>query len=183
MSYIAKALKKIQDIRQNKGDHQPGKIVYLTDSPETWPKTILRVLLVICFVLAVLISITVMILTMHKLDSKQIEVINLEKTVKIQEKRINEFITAVNKNQSYDESQLIDLDHRLKQENEYNTNNVNNLTLTSKDSYLKLKDAIIDDKQQIDTLNSDLRALEQKVATISPSNVPAKDVTIPTSGN
>ena len=68
------------------------------------------------------------------------QVLTLEKTIKSQEKRIDDFITAINKNQKFTDSQIRDLDSGLKKEDLDMKAQVNNLALTDNANYDNLKE-------------------------------------------
>jgi len=183
MSYISKTLKKIQELRQNKLEHQPGKIVYLTDVPEAWPKTTLRLFLVVCIVIAILISITIMIVTMRKFDSKQIEVTNLEKTIKVQEKRMNDLVVIINKNEKIRDVQINELNSRFTKEHATTKDLIDASVSSENVHYSDLKGAILDGKEDVNLLENEIKVLGQKIDAMSVASAPAKDVTSPVSGN
>ncbi len=113
MSLISKALKKIQDSRLNNQVRKVGDIVYLTDAPKSLPRTAFMFCLFFGTIVAVLFSSTAIFLSLRNTQSRQIQVLSLEKTIKIQEKRINDLITIINKNQKFKDSQIHDLSFRL----------------------------------------------------------------------
>ena len=105
-------------------------------------------------IVAVLFSTTAIFLAMRSTQSKQIQVSSLEKTVKIEEKRINDLVTAFNKNQKFKDSQIRELNYRL-----------NSLTSTGSAHYDSVKEAIIDEKEQINSLEQSIRTLNERSVT------------------
>ena len=97
---------------------------------------------------SILISITAIIITLNNSESKQVQVVNLENTVKSQEKRINDFITAINKNQKISDSQIRDLNIRLKNASKDTQVEINSLASSESAHYDSTKEAIIDAKQR-----------------------------------
>lgn len=183
MSQISKALKKIQDLRQDHQGPKPENIVYLTDAPKVGPRTTWMVIFALSTASSILISITAIIITLNNSESKQVQVVNLENTVKSQEKRINDFITAINKNQKISDSQIRDLNIRLKNASKDTQVEINSLASSESAHYDSTKEAIIDAKQRLDSLDNYIKSLDQKVQTISVANTQVKDTTSPVTGN
>lgn len=183
MSQISKALQKIAESRQKQQESKAGGIVYLTDAPKTWPKTALMVLLAAGTLGAVSISISAITMTMRNTESKQMQVLALEKTINSQEKRIDDFITAINKNQKFTDSQIRDLHSGLKEEDLDMKAQVSNLALTDSANYDSLKGSVLENKLQVDSLNQYTKTLDQKMEAMSAANTQAKDVTSPATGN
>jgi hypothetical protein len=182
MSQISKALKKIQEIRFN-SMKKPGDIVYLTDTPEIWPKTVLRIILVVSVAVAIFMSIVAIILTLKSTETKQFEVVTLKKTIKAQDKRINDLITSINKNQLAMDGQIQDLNDRLKQNNAGIKVQIDNSTSAGEAHYTDLKEAILDDKEEINSLVKYTKILNQKIEELSAKESQAKDLANPVSGN
>ena len=183
MSLISKALKKSEDSRQNFQKDNPNNIVYLTDVPQSWPRKVLLGFLVISTLSAILISLAAIIFTLKNSESKQNQVLGLEKTIDNQEKQINDFIAAVKKNQKLTDSQVRILNSNFKEQNNEIKIRISNLKLSENDHYSRLKDAILDDKAEIGLLDRYAKNLNQKIERISAAESQAKDLTIPSGGN
>jgi Na+-transporting NADH:ubiquinone oxidoreductase subunit NqrC len=156
MSLISKALKKIENSRENSQEQKVGGIVYLTDAPKPLPITSLLIFLLLGIVAAILLSTTAVILALKNSEAKQVQVLNMDKTIKIQEKRINDLITVINKNQKFTDSQIRNLKVQI-----------NDSKLTDNDHYSNLKDAILNDKEEISYLDNYTKNLNQRIEAIS----------------
>jgi len=122
-------------------------------------------------VAAILISTTAIYFSLRNTVSRQSQVMSLENTIKTQDKRINELISAINKNQSFADSQTRSL-----------KNQISNLKSTDNDHYSDLKDAILSDKEDIAYLNNYTKALKQKIEALSVAAAQAQNVTSSASG-
>ncbi len=160
MSLISKALKKIQDSRVDNQEKKAGGIVYLTDAPKPLPMTSLLFFLLLGIVAAILLSTTAVILALKNSESKQMQVLNMEKTIKIQEKRINDLANVINKNQKLTDNQMRNIKIQI-----------NNSKLTDNGNYSNLKDAILNDKEEIAYLDNYTKGLKQKIEAMSVTNV------------
>jgi methyl-accepting chemotaxis protein len=172
MSIISKALKKAEASRQNLQKEQIKEIVYLSEAPQSWPKTMLMALLTLVTLMTIFISMTAITLTMKN-----------SQTSKSQKKMINDT-----------DYQIRFLNTRLNEEIKGLKARVGQMTATEKDHYASLKDALVDGKQQISSLEGHTQKLEnqtqkldQKIeaisASISQANSQAKDPAAPTAGN
>ena len=177
MSYISNALKKIQESRQKQQAQKLESIVYLTDTPRVWPKTALMILFGVGTIAAILISISAILLVMKNSDSKQMQLFSLEETIRAQGKtitaqneRMTDLIIAINKNQGFTDSQMQNLNLRVKEESRDMKARINSLTSTTSTHYDSLKEAILDDKRQIDSLDSYTKTLDKKIEAMSVSN-------------
>jgi uncharacterized membrane protein YvbJ len=181
MSQILNALRKIQQSRQH--GQMPQAVENDTFVADTPSNNHLMLILAISTVVSVLISIAAVYITLVNVESGHGKVLGLENTVKIQDKRISDFIVAINKNQKFTDTQINDISARLKNETASVDVQLNQLTSSSNDHYTSLKAAVLDDKQGIDILNNYARELNQKIETIAASNVQAKDIISPSTAN
>ena len=163
MSLISKALKKIQESRLGNQEQKAGGIVYLADAPKPLPITSLLIFLLLGIVAAILLSTTAVIFALKNSELKQIQVLSLEKTIKTQEKRINDLIIVINKNQKFTDSQMRNLKIQI-----------NNFKSTDNDHYSNLKDAILNDKEEIAYLDNYTKNLKQKIEAMSIANTPTE---------
>jgi hypothetical protein len=203
MSLLGKALKKAQISRENLQENEKKDIVYLSDVPESRTKSVLTALLAAGTTVAIITSMAAIMLTLKNSESKQIQVLGLEKTIKTQEKtiktqdkaikiqektikiqfkRIDDIIIAINKDQKYSNSQTGELNSRLNKESLAIKDRMDNMTLTDNAHYADLKNAVLNDKQAISYLNNYTKKLEQKVEAMSVTDSLAKDTTSPASG-
>jgi len=164
MSLISKALKKSQESRQNIQEDKTKGIVYLSDAPQSWPRTALMALLIVCALGAISLSSTAITLFLKNSELKQTQVLNLEEKVKTQERKINVLDT-----------QMHDMKLRLENGNRNVKDQMNDLASNSKDNYDNLKEAILNDKQEIDFLNNYTKKLDQKIEAIAASNTQTKE--------
>jgi hypothetical protein len=142
MSIISKALKKIQEARQNNQERKVGDIVYLADAPKSWLKTSMIGLLAAGIVAAILISTSAHKLILKNYALKQDQMLRMERVIKSQQQKIDSIIASVNKNQAFTDKQISDLKTQI-----------NDLTSTENTHYDNLKEAILDDKQQIEAMS------------------------------
>lgn len=169
MSQISKALRKSQEIRENNEGRKAREIVYLSDAPQVMP-TFLLVFFSVGIVAAIVISISAMMLTIRNSDSKQVQVLGLEKTVQLQERKINNLSTHLNNIKNVSVSQIHILNDRLKREVDSRKAQNNNVISVENSHYDNLKEAILDDKQEISYLDNLTKKLEQKIEELSASN-------------
>jgi hypothetical protein len=194
VSLISKALKKVQESRQNHIKDKPkeipknNNIVYLSDAPQSWPRTALMAIVILSSLGAIFISMAAISMTMKNSESKQVQVFNLERTIRNQEKKINELMSTVNRNQKYDSNKMRDLIDRMNAQKTDMTAQINNLSSTQSSRYSNLKDAIVDDKEEINLLNTYAKNLNSKIDKVSAaqsqsSDSQTKDLTVPAAGN
>jgi len=183
MSQISKVLKKVEESRQIKQESKVNNIVYLADAPKAWPKTLLMVLICIGTVAAIIISISAILLTLGNSDLRQIQMLSLEKTVKTQENQINELISYVNKTKKLSDNQMRILLNRLSKETQDTKTQIKNLISTENDHYFNLKEAVIDNKQGIDFLDKYTKKLNQRIETLSVSNIQTQGLISSSTGN
>ncbi len=195
MSQIIKALKKAQELRKkeqisNDGERKvpvsrisvsempsaqmplvdivPVKNEPLPEVPKTFWNNLIPILAITAFLMSIAAFITVM-----GVESKN--------------KRTNDLVTAINKAKIVSNGQINDIGLRLENETKDLKEQIDHVSSNSRDDYDKLKEAIIDDKQQIAFLNDESKKINQKIETISISMTQAasqvKDKTIPTGGN
>ncbi|MBF0503872.1 MAG: hypothetical protein HQL14_02100 [Candidatus Omnitrophica bacterium] len=162
MSQITKALKITQELRDNRVKPNMENVIFLSEAPRTWPKTALMAIVCTGYVVALLFSTAAISITIRNSESRQIEILNLERTIKAQEKRINTLVIALNKSQKSPDGQNHNLSARLKKDRKDIQTQINNLASTENAHYDNIKEAILDDKEQIDFLNKELRKLQKQ---------------------
>jgi len=206
MSNISKALKKIQELRdrsQPVREDTPGsteirqapkteiKINYSSDTvQEGASNNSSMVLIYIGILLAIVIGITAILLTIRTSAFKQNKVENLEKNILMQQKRLNELITAINKNQKIFENQTHHLDTEVAKENSSTKSLIDNATSTEEIHYSTIKEAILDDKEKIKTLEEKINTqeenaknLNQEIINISTKQKQMSDLLSPATSN
>ena len=135
MSQILKGLRKIQESRQNHQDSKVVGIAYLENATRAWPKTAWMIIPVGSATVAILISILAIMLIMTNRESEQIKVHILEKTIQIQEIKINDLVILFNKTRSSSDSEVRDLAFRFKKENQNMKDQIGSLASAFKDTY------------------------------------------------
>ncbi len=191
MSQISKALRKAQELRENIPNPQEVFTLPVTEAPAVKssyvetppPKKNSMATLAIGTLMAVLISLTALVLVMLIMESKQNKTIALENTIKSQNKKINELISEVNNSKNMTDSQIKKIQKRLNEEHDYVIDRVNGLNANIKDNYNNFKDALIDDKQEIDTFNDLTKRLQQKIESLTVANTQGQTATIPAGSN
>jgi hypothetical protein len=165
MSLIAKALKKAAESRQTPQEQKVESIVYLADKPQPWPKAALFVILPIIALalLAVSASVAAIMAGVRNSQSSRSEIISLERTVKAQEKRINDLAAAVHKDQKVTDTRIRNLKSRVNNEADEIKAGVKVLSSTEAVHYASLKQAIVDDRQQMLSLDQYTRSLDKKI--------------------
>jgi len=135
MSQILKSLSKVQESRQGQQDPKIAGTLYLANEPPVWFKTAWMIIPAAGAMGAILISILAIMLMMTKLGSQHDQVSVLERTVKIQDIRINEVITLLKETKSHSDHQILDLDLRFIKETQNMNFQINSLASAFKDTY------------------------------------------------
>jgi len=187
MSLISNALKKVQDARQHKRVSKTEHIttaattpVAVAEIPATdtlepqaingAPNNISIPTLIVGTIAVILISITAAVLISRTLESKQIKLLSLEQTLQAQEKQIHDLVTYLNRSKAHADAQAHAFNLRLDKETQERKSQIDDATLNNKNNYTSLKEAIIDDKQEIVSLDKFTKALDQKIQAIPVSS-------------
>ncbi len=177
MSLISKALKKVEATRQNNSSAQEDikNVVYLSEAPQSWPKTALMGLVILSAVGAVMTSVTAITLTTRSLESKQTQVLRLEK-------RINSLVASINKNQGTIESQIRSLDGRMEGNEAGLKDQIHDAVSSEGGHYSSLKEAALADREEISVLQKRADHLNQKINEITAAMNQAKAEALKASG-
>jgi len=187
MSQIFKALRKSQNIRENKAatslEDKTSEIVYLTDSTTLGMKPVIIFMLGACILLAVIVSLAALAITLNSSKSKQIQVLVLERKLKLQENRINDLIRAFNNTQEYSNKQLHDFNLSLNAKDLEIKKLIDDANTTEESHYLKLKDAVMNDSQEISLMEKNDKVQNQRIDALSSLEKQLKDLLNPAGGN
>jgi len=139
MSQISRALNKVQEIRESSIVQKGQDMFFVTEVPPANDRWVTGLLAAGCAV-AVVMGLTALLIAMTNSGVK-----------KIQETKIKELTALVNKNKGLAELQMRALNSRLNKETE-----------DRKELYGHLKEAIFDDKQEIDFLDRYIHNLNKQ---------------------
>ena len=132
--------------------------------PQTAPKNNMMLILVIGAAVSVVISVAVFTVMKGAGDNKN-KLNSLEDTIKIQDNKINDLSTLIHNNKSLTDSQISAMKTSLEND--------------SKDHYNNLKEAIQDDKQEINFLDDLTKKIDQKIEAIAASNSQPQNAATP----
>jgi hypothetical protein len=135
MSKILNVLSKTQESRQDYQDTKVAGKVYRANATQDWPKSVSMIIPVVSTTGAILISLLAIMLIVTNRETEQVKVRALEKTIKIQEIRLNDVITLFNKTGNNSDSEIRDLELRFKRDTQNMNDQINSLASAFKDTY------------------------------------------------
>ena len=135
MSQILNGLRKTQESRERYQHPYVEDTAYQEKTRQTRPKLAGITPSAVGSMVAILISIVAIILIMTNLESDRIKVSVLEKTIKTQEKRINDISTLLNKIKSNSDGEIHDLGLSFKNETQNMKSQIKSLASAFKDTY------------------------------------------------
>ena len=165
MSLITKALNKVQESRQPPQEQRIMGVFQETDPNRDNIRMLVMTVIIVGAILAVFVSVVVIALDIRGTNSNQNDIYSLEKSL------------------SLSQSQIRNLDFRLKTEIEDRNNQVSNLSSIDNVSYINIMKSIISNEHQIDYLNKYTKKLNQRIEYISDINSQAQNVASPVNGN
>lgn len=164
MSYFVKALKKAQEQRQ--GEIRTNT-THLVANKST--SRFMGILITLTIVEGAII-VVICVVTVLAFNINRNEVINLISTIKNQEKEIHDLTVSINKSKVSYEAQINDLNKYLNQNLKETKSKINSLTVAYNDRYVKLKEEMLDNKEQVKALIKESKILRSKLEQLSISN-------------
>ncbi len=194
MSQIVKALKKAQESRiENSAPLAEGIIIgsQMNKEKEAANRTRnLIVFLAVGMVVLLLMNMAFFMVMMKGAESGQNKVSTLEDSIRKQDKKINGLIGLISKSNTLSGRQITAMKLRFANENKALEGRIDgriggridSLASEQKGRYDHLKEAILDDKQEISYLDNLTKKIEQQIEAISASNTQVQGVSTPSNG-
>ncbi len=171
MSQIFNALKKVQEQRAQGSFIQEKESLGIERKIEPMVEKSTNKTIAILIALAIFegaIAFIICIVSFMSLNINKNEILNLVSTIKSQQKEVQKLTQTLNKNKDIYDAKVRTMESRLNQISNESKNKINSLTVTYNDRYVKLKEQVSDDKQEIKVLTQEIKNLKNKIQEFSP---------------
>jgi hypothetical protein len=149
MGKITNVLNKVQESRREHMDQKSADFFY-TKNPEPINS---KMFMMVTFIVAIIIA---AVSVSHKIN-------NLEMSLKLQEKRVNDLTVLALNTKSLSSSQMQDVDFRLNNEAEDRKIQINNMALVDNTYYINIVKSILADAHRIDYLEKYTKNLKNEI--------------------
>jgi hypothetical protein len=183
MGQITEALNKIQKSRKENQEKKSFDYVPVSGIRQFNSKIVVIAIIVAIVIVSVFISVVIIALDIGGTKSNQNQILTLEKSLKLQDKEINDLFSFLINTNSLSDNQIQNLNSRLKNEIENRKNQVDHLALIDNVYYLNLVKSTLSNTHQINFLDKYTKDLNSKIEKSSAVESQAKDLKIPASGN
>ncbi|MBF0490294.1 MAG: hypothetical protein HQL15_06690 [Candidatus Omnitrophica bacterium] len=180
MSHFIKALRKAQEHRESEvpislkiEETTPFKTSIGSKSTDHSSHKMMRILIALAIIEGA-IAIIICAVTILSFSFNKNQVSGLMATIQNQEREIHNLAVVISKNKNQYDEQINNLHKRINETSKENKAKLNSLTVTYNDRYVKLKEEILDDRQQVKSLVKEVKTLKEKLQETSVSNSQTK---------